>query len=227
MGNNLRINRTKLRPHVSQSTKVGIICYHRNLSNYPKEWIQKFKESILGQSWKAFTIYEVNYGGTQERIFDNSIFESLEFPTFVHTMNYLLDKAFENHDFVFNTNIDDYYHKDRIAKQLMILRQGYDLVSSNFCLVKEDKIDYYHHFDTIKDIKGELEKRHNIIAHPVVAYSKRFWTNNKYYIPEEIPAEDYYLWKRAADKGVDFYILKDNLLFQRIHTNSVCQSQNR
>ncbi len=215
MGNNLSIHRLRAKKQPNQSMRVGIICYHRNLNNYPEEWISKFRDSIRAQTWKAVTIYELNYGGTNERIFPESQFESN-----------LLDKAFQSHDFVFNTNIDDYYDKQRITKQLIYLRKGYDIVSSNFCLVKEDKIDYYHHFAGA-DVAAELGKRHNIIAHPVVAYSKNFWLNNKYYNPDEIPAEDFYLWARALKKGARFYILPDNLLFQRIHVNSVCQSQNR
>ena len=84
MDNNLRIHRLKAKKDTRLSMKVGIICYHKNLSNYPKEWIEKFRDSIRNQTWKAYTIYELNYGGTDERIFSESEFESKEFPTFVH-----------------------------------------------------------------------------------------------------------------------------------------------
>lgn len=214
---------------MGKNLKVAVIVYHKNLSTlYPEAWTSKFRDSIQRQTWRSFDIYELNYGGTEERIFQESNFESKEFPTFVHGMNYLLDNLLltGDYDYVFNTNVDDYYDRQRIAKQLVYLRKGYDIVSSNFTLVKENQPDYHHHFNTIKDIEAELDKRHNIIAHPVVAYSRKFWQSNKYN-PEEIPAEDYYLWHRAIKTGSKFIILPDFLLFQRIHTNSVCHSQNR
>ena len=73
--------------------KIGLICYHKNIDTlYPKKWIEEFKNSIDSQTYKDFIIYELNYGGGEQRIFPNSLFESKEFPTFVHGMNYLLDK---------------------------------------------------------------------------------------------------------------------------------------
>lgn len=207
--------------------KVAVISYHKNLKTlYPRNWIRKYRESIERQSFKSFDIFELNYGGSTERIFPTSNFESIPFPTFVHGMNYLIDKCFSaGYDVVFNTNVDDYYSQDRFAKQLSYINQGYDLVSSNFALVKDDRVDYYHHFENA-NIKAEFDKNHNIIAHPVVAYSKKFWENNRYN-PDEIPAEDFYLWIRAISQGLKFIILPDNLLYQRVHTNSVCRSQNR
>ena len=206
--------------------KVAVICYHKNLGSYPEKWIRDYKNSILQQTYRKFDIYEVNYGGGEERVFEKSNFESIEFPTFVHAMNHLLNKLLieGDYDCVFNTNVDDYYSPHRIAKQLGYIGKGYDIVSSNFILLRDKQPMYYHKFHEL-DIKKEFAKRHNIIGHPVVVYSRKFWQDNQY-DPSQIPAEDFRLWERTIDK-YKFHIVKDHLLYHRIHGQSVCNSQNR
>ena len=149
--------------------------------------------------------------------FDNPV------ATFVDSMNYLLDEAFESGcDYVFNTNIDDYFAVQRIERQLHFLNQGYDIVASNFHLVKDGTV-YHSHRMNEQNIGLELERGNNPIGHPVVAYSRKFWENNKYN-PEEIPAEDLKLWQRAYKTGSKFIIMPDFLLFHRVHNQSVCQN---
>jgi len=49
--------------------KIGVICYHKNLLQYPAKWIEDFKQSILTQTFSDFVMIEVCYGG-EGRIFD-------------------------------------------------------------------------------------------------------------------------------------------------------------
>lgn len=207
--------------------KLFLICYHRNVYGiYPPEWIKAFKWSILNQTYQEFEILELNYGGGEERVFDSSIYESKAMPTFIHAMNYLIDKALdEGADVVGNMNVDDYFAADWLKIQLPFIKyHGYDIVTCNFTLIKDDAPIHIHVFDKL-DIKAELERGNNIIAHPAILYSKRFLENNKY-DPEEFPIEDFLLWKRTID-DYKFKIVQENLLFHRIHANSVCQSENR
>lgn len=207
--------------------RVILICYHKNLTKvYPLHWIGKFRDSILNQTYKDFTIMELNYGGGEERIFDKAeYYESQKMPSFIHAMNYLIEKALAaGADAVANTNVDDSYDIDRLKIQLPFIEQGYDIVTSNFCLVKEDVVFKYHHFDKLS-IKEELDRGHNIVAHPSVIYSRQFLENNKY-IPSEFPVEDMLLWRRTINH-YRFKIVPENLLFHRIHDQSVCQSLNR
>jgi hypothetical protein len=145
-------------------------------------------------------------------------------------MNFIIGKAFEDGcDFVFNTNLDDYYDSKRIEKQLEKLKEGYDIVSSDFCYIEEingeDRVTFYKNIKSNTDIKLNLDRNHNVIAHPVVAYSKRFWDNNRY-LPQEIPLEDLNLWKRSFNSGFKFYIMDDVLLFYRLHGNQVTGGKN-
>lgn len=206
-------------------SKIAVISYHKNLPTFCSlVWVAEYKRSILDQTYKDFDLWEVDYGANNERIFENSIFESKEFPTFVHCMNYMLDKIFAlGYDFIFNTNSDDLYATNRIEKQLPFLEIGFDLVSSNFALVRDGITFHYHNFNT-NTIRRELERGENPICHPVVAYSKRFWEQNRY-DPDQIPTEDLELWRRAI-KNSKFIILPDILLYQNLHSNSVCQNEN-
>lgn len=204
---------------------IGVIVYHKNLNTiYPSSWIEQFKDSIINQTYKDFIIYECNYGGGNERIFDESVFISKVLPTFVDAQNYLLDKAFKKCEYVFNTNVDDWFALNRIEKQLQFLEAGYDIVSSNFALIQDDKCIHTNIFH-FGSIKKELDRNHNLLCHPVIAYSKKFWKDHRY-IPTEIPIEDMNLWKRSIDTH-QFIILSDILCYHRIHENSVCHSLNR
>lgn len=200
--------------------KVALIVYHSNLLQYPPEWIEQFRQSILNQTIKGFTIIELNYGGGQERIFEDQYFQSHKLSNHAEAMNMLLIACFDKWgvDYVLNTNCDDWYSPDRVEKQLECLEQGYDIVSSNFSLHNGTEFYHTHQFHAL-DIKSELDKDHNIICHPVVAYSKNFWDNNCYY-DEEIPFEDLRLWQRTID-NYKFKILPDVLCYHRVHKTSV------
>jgi len=207
--------------------KLGMLCYHKNAQKlYPKRWLDQYKESVLNQTYKDFQIIEANYGGTDFRIFENSEFDNVPTDNFVQTLNRLLDKCFfeEGYDFVFNSNADDWMAPKRIEMQLPYLESGYDIVSSNFCLVKDNVIVRWHKFHEL-DIAQQLANNHNVVCHPGVAYSRRFWEFHRY-IPEQMPLEDLMLWQRAI-KNCRFIILEENLLFHRLHNQSVCQSENR
>lgn len=205
--------------------KTILICYHANIKSiYKSEWIDQYKQSILNQTFKDFIIYEINYGGGEERIFENSEYESKEMPTFIHAMNYLIEKALnDGADVIANCNVDDFVSHEWLNIQIPLMNE-YDIVSCNFLLLKDNKVVHRHYFDKL-GIKQELDKNHNIVAHPAVTYSRKFLLENRY-IPEEFPIEDMLLWKRTIDK-YKFKIVSENLLFHRLHSNSVCQSNNR
>lgn len=207
--------------------KLAVLSYHKNVNKlYKPEWIEQYRQSILNQTHNDYTIFEVNYGKGKERIFENSYFESVKMPTFVHALNYLLDKVFSGrYDVAANTNCDDYYRHDWLERLMGNIMEGYDLVSSNFCLLSEEQIIKYHQFHEL-NIKEELERGHNIVSHPSVLYAKNFWKHNRY-DPSQMPVEDLELWKRAINNGMKIFINKENLLYHRIHNQSVCQSENR
>ncbi len=208
------------------STKTVLICYHANIKSiYKPEWVEQFKQSILNQTFKDFQVYEVCYNGGSERIFENSNYESIVLPNFVYAMNYLIEKALKDGaDVICNSNADDIAHLDWLKIQIPLIKNGFDIVSCNFSLIRnEGEIFHIHHFDKL-DLKLELKYNHNIIAHPSVTYSRKFLEVNRY-VPEEIPIEDLLLWKRTVD-DFKFKIVSENLLLHRVHQNSVCQNQN-
>jgi len=205
--------------------KVAVISYHKNIEAlYPKAWIDRHRKSVLDQTYKDFDIYELDYGGGQERIFAESYFLSKEFPTFIDAMNYLLDKL-KDYDAVANLNSDDWYDVKRLEIQLPYIEQGFDIVSSNFALIKNNKEVLRHSFHNL-DIASELIRGNNIIAHPSVVYSKKFIETLRY-DPNEIPVEDMILWMRCLIKQLRIKIVPECLLFHIIHENSVCSSNNR
>ena len=129
-------------------------------------------------------------------------------------MNFLFEKAGRwDYDYIAGTNVDDYYALNRLEKQIEYAKQGYDIISSNFSLVRNDKIVLEHKFDKL-NIKNELQKNHNPLCHPVIMYSRKFIENERY-DPAELPVEDRELWKRTIDK-YRFVILPENLCYHRV-----------
>lgn len=213
------------------SSKVGVIFYHKNILNlYYPHWIKKSVESMVNQKNSEFKIYEINYGGEEYSVLEGIDhnkevdFYSKEFQNHAQAMNFILDKAFgDGCEYVFNTNLDDYYSHDRIYKQIQILNSGADLVSSNFCYIEGDgNVDQILKYMTMSEgeIKDHFERNHNVVAHPSVAYSKKFWEGNRY-VDSEIPNEDFFLWKRALNSGYSIKISPEYLLFYRLHNSQV------
>jgi len=213
--------------------RCGVIFYHKNIFKiYNRRWVEKCVSSIIDQTIQDFTIYEVNYGGDGISLFSGIqnlrqkiFFTNCEMNNHAEAMNFIIDIAFQNgEDFIFNTNLDDYYSLDRMEKQIEALEMGFDVVSSDFCYMREvegeDEVFVHKNILQFGSISENINKNHNIIAHPAVAFSKRFWSDNRY-SPSEIPEEDLFLWKRAIDKGYKFYIHPEELLFYRIHQNQI------
>ena len=214
--------------------KKGVIVYHNNIKNiYNDRWVNRSIRSILNQTDNDFIIYELNYGDDSNSLIPNIKnkvnFWSQKLSNYAEAMNTLLDKAFNDGcDYVFNTNLDDFYSPDRILLQTrMIKENNLDIVSSDFCYIEEqdvsgekkDVITLYKHIAT-PYIKENLEAGHNVIAHPSVCYNKRFWADkeNRYDI-NKTPKEDLDLWIRSIRRGYKFGIHKDLLLYYRIHKN--------
>lgn len=176
--------------------RIGVIVFHKNNHIYDKRWIDKFVCSILEQTYSDFVIYEVDYGGGSVSVFNGyeyaqeHKFYTENFNNHAEAMNFLIDRTLEDScDYVFNTNIDDYYEKNRFEIQLTHLLDGYDLVSSNFDYIKDD--GFGNDIETLSfryddvDIIDDLINGNNCIAHPCVAYSRAYLLDNVYY-PSEI-----------------------------------------
>lgn len=200
--------------------RVALIVFHANTSNlYPDAWITQFTESIVSQSYREFDIVECNYGDDNRNLFGSNFYQKLKLNNHAEALNLLLDHCLIIYDYVLATNVDDYYHPDYVKCTVEALEQGYDIVSCNFSLIDEKGILTNQHRFHHRDIKFELSRDHNIIAHPAVGYSKNFWEGNRY-DPNEIPYEDLKLWQRSIDK-YKFHILAENLLYHRVHSKAV------
>lgn len=212
--------------------KKGVIFFHSNIQQlYPKRWIDRCITSTIYQKDNDFKIYEINYGGDDYSVFEGISynqereFHQKKFSNHAEAMNFIIDRAFKDEcEVVFNTNLDDFYSPIRIEKQMVEIKNGADLVSSNMCYFEErngvDTTLKYINFFEMGSIEKSLTGGHNVIAHPVVAFSKNFWKNHRY-DPSEVPLEDFLLWKRAASSGVKISIVDDYLLNYRLHSMQI------
>lgn len=199
--------------------KVAVILFHKNIMNYPTDWVAKCINSIKEQTFQNFDVFELEYGGEEIQVYEDSNFASLKLANHAEAHNFLLDKVFSlGYDCAFNVNIDDAYSPDRFEKQLPFMELGYDVVSSNFYNINGngeviDKMEM-----SKLNMVEEANKGHNIIAHPVCCYSKKFWTTCSRLIGDQIPVDDFELWKRSYG-DYKFVILPDYLLYYRVHPN--------
>lgn len=221
----------------SKHMKKGVIIFHNNIKKIYKDyWIDKCINSIINQTDNEVTFYEINYGGDDYSVLENypdikKIFWSEKLTNYAEAMNFILDKAFDDGcDYVFNTNLDDFYSPNRFKYQLdMIIKEGLDIVSSDFCYIEETMINNVEtdiitrHMNIEKNnIKTHLNNKHNVIAHPSVCYSKNFWLDKKNrYDITKTPEEDLDLWIDSINRGYKFGIHNETLLFYRIHNKQI------
>jgi len=219
--------------------KIGVVFYHSNIKHiYKDRWVNKSVSSILNQSYKNFSIYEIDYSGNGNSIIPkneiNKKFWSLKLSNYAEAMNFIISKSFfDGCDIVFNTNLDDYYDEKRLEIQISKMTlEEYDILSSDFCYIEEDLNDdlvkKYMNIIKYGDIRHNLMMNHNVIAHPCVCYSRRFWSDleNRYYV-SKTPSEDLDLWKRSISRGYKFGIDSNILLYYRIHNNQVSKNKKR
>lgn len=203
--------------------KVAVIIFHKNISTYyQSEWIAKCYSTIRNQEYKDFDVFECDYGGTDKQTYEGSIFFNKAMDTHAHAHNFLLDEVFSRgYDCAFNVNVDDWYALNRFNTMLPFVGQ-YDVISSNFYRVGRDEDILqpmtFHHLSPEREA---FKRNHNIIAHPVVCYSRRFWLGCDKLNPHDIPKDDFVLWKKSYKRGFRFVILPEYLLFQRVHENNI------
>jgi hypothetical protein len=111
-----------------------------------------------------------------------------------------------------------------------MLEKKYDILSSNFYYIEEtitnnvyeDIITQVFNMAEFSSINSEFQNGNNIIAHPSVCFSRKFWDDNKNrYNKNEIPEEDFKLWKESINNGYSFGITEEFLLFYRIHNKQI------
>lgn len=165
-----------------------------------------------------------------------------------YAMNFLLNKVFANdttYKYCFNINIDDFYDVTRFERQVQIIKKlKYDVVSSQMIYVNENdeetnRLDYLaYSFVSPKKmkikkqialeqayIKKEFKKNHNIMAHPCVCYTRRFWKIVGPY-KNIVPREDMLLFKDAAlNSKIKMHITKKFLLYYRIHESQTVSKE--
>lgn len=228
--------------HLKPTHKCGVIVFHKNINKlYSKKWVQDCVNSILNQSFKSFTIYELNYGKSSKSVFTghnmNNIKHkmfTLELHNHVYAMNFLMEQAAtDNCDYVFNVNLDDIYEINRFETELKYAVQGNDIVSSYWRVVDENDTckttitdkELFMNSDRKmteqKKIYNELVNfNHNIINHSCVCYSKNIIDSYRY--SDDVPREDLLLWQQLAKDGIKFKIIETPLIRYRIHSNSIC-----
>jgi hypothetical protein len=207
--------------------KIGVIFFHQNiLKIYERRWIDKCIESMVNQTYQPLHFYELNYGDCSAQFVSQAKFFNERMKNHSVGMNFIITKAFEDGcDYVFNTNMDDFYEFIRVECQLEYLEQGYDIVSSDFFEVDvDDKIKAYRHMGASGNIRANLKVNHNVIPHPAVAYNKEFWQDkNNRYGEDDIPKEDLILWNKSIHNGYKFKVIEEPLFFYRRHTNQICK----
>lgn len=216
--------------------KTAVIIYHKNIQKiYQQHWVDKCVTSIEEQTNKDFDVFELSYGDyplSMTALLGRTLaFRKVHFyhkpmENHVYAMNFILDRVFENgYDVAANTNLDDFYHYERLSIQLDAILQGADLVSSDFVYVKEndagyDQITYIFKMSTF-DLVEQLAANHNIVAHPAVIITNGFWKKYGPYDPTTIPKEDLLLWQKALSMGAKIRIVPKVLLNYRIHDKQI------
>lgn len=204
--------------------KCGVILYHSDLHKiYKERWIRECLDSIRNQTYKDFIVYETCYSKDRQQLWPGSQYSHIPMPNHIAAQNHCLDKAFlDECDIVFNVNADDSYHPQRFELQLRAIKEGFDLISTNFEHIEEiNGIDTHVRNMLFHDraIKFELNNNHNVLCHSVIAYTKKFWDEFKYYNENSLGFEDKELWIKAVNAGCKIKIIDKILCHYRLSAN--------
>lgn len=226
------------KPIENKPIKACCILYHKNIDKiYNKRWVNKCIDTILKQTYNNFDLLELNYGGESDSILEehdklkhNHKLISIKMENHAEAMNYLLDKVFieGDYDICFNVNLDDYYNLNRFEESIKLIKEGYDIVSSEYKFVTEkDGVDIVGPIAGLsKDTIPNLFMRDiTPMAHPAVCYTRNFWVKHGKYVPSEIPNEDKFLWIRSYNNGAKMYIIKEPLLYYRLHDKQISSTK--
>ncbi len=194
-------------------------CYNSGL------FIEQAVKSILNQTFKDFQFLIINDGSTdntEEIVLSfhdpRIIYKKKEHTGLSDSLNYGIKLA--QTELIARMDADDLSHPKRLEKQYLFFRKipGDKIIScwsayfkqKNICYIINDKLES----NTIK--KNLL--LHSYISHPGAFLSKSVVINNGGYKGEVF--EDYDLWLRIRNK-VNFYIMPEVLIFQRIRKDSL------
>tara|TARA_B110000208_G_scaffold873_1_gene1082 strand:- start:85 stop:1107 length:1023 start_codon:yes stop_codon:yes gene_type:complete len=246
------------------NNKIAVIFFHKNINKiYKKDWIDKCIKSILNQEEYSFDIFEINYGNEDKSIFNDYNLDNIKhtfykknYKTHIEAMVFLLKKCFDeyNYDYVFNTNLDDYYDTKRFKYQIENLKRSNSVINSSmWCNIQDNKFkdiylfnkkfrwynyqdkymnDKFHkqniNIDIIKFFLFKIKK--NVINHSGVCFTKNFWNakdnfNNKINYRNNIPFEDYSLWERLLKSNYNISIVNKNLIYYRLHNNQITKKK--
>lgn len=234
--------------------RSAVIFYHKDiLKRYKESWILKCINSVLNQTYQDFDIFEINYGN-KEDFFCKKInvknykvtYIKKNFIDHSYCMNYIITKCFEmGYDLVFNTNVDDYYHEERFIKQIECINNGFHVCSTLWYYVRDKNntdiiTKVFEENDLVQrttdgkyldlnDVRTQLSVQHNVINHSGVCITKYFWNSTDKYgnllrYRDDKPYEDMTLWKRAVENKSKITVIKEQLIYYRIHENSICAS---
>ena len=225
--------------------KVAIIFYHSHiLENYKYSYITQFLKSLKNQTSQDFHIFELNYDDRNDlsimdktKIFPKSryTFLSKSLKNHIEAQNFLFKYCFDikDYDIVMNTNIDDYYHSDKLRKQVNFMKKHkIDIISSSFNLFQEvngkliqqevkmietDDIDEQNNFLMAKFSKNDSRSFQNSGS----CITKKFYLNNNKVVYENFPLLEVLFMCKNSIKKNTFYIIPEVLTYQRIHNNQI------
>lgn len=224
--------------------KVCVIIYHSNLlKKYKYEWIVQFLESIYKQTYKDFDLIELNYGSDDLSLLYNTDYFDTSKITFINqkmknhikAQNFLLDYCFNksHYDVVLNTNVDDYYDKTLLEKELKIIKDmNVGIVSSNFKLfqeidkkiitkniemMKNDDLDIQQNFMKNKFFRNDSR----LFQNSGCCITKTFYKMSKCNLYEDFNLLEVLFMCKKMIKLNKFYIIPEILINQRIHKSQL------
>ncbi len=211
---------------------VSVIMPTYNDGKYLKPAI----ESILNQTYPNIELLLINDGCTDNTDAFVKTLVDFRLKYFVNDKNrgyiFSLNKGISlaKGKYIARMDADDLCPLDRLEKQISYLENnpqidviGGSMITFENNTNKERICNFPENHD---EIKSRLFFR-NAISHPTIVIKTKILTKyNIKYNSEYIAAEDYKLWTDLI-KVARFHNLSDNLLYYRIHSNSVSKKRSQ
>ncbi|MBD2820338.1 glycosyltransferase [Xenorhabdus sp. 42] len=193
--------------------------------------IEKSIDSVINQSFPDFLLYIVDDNSTDETF---NIIKKFQDKRIIYVKNNVnigvagtRNKALSlcKGKYITFLDSDDYWHPQKLEKQLSLLEDGWDVVCSNYYTFRSDNSEHNEIISyriSPQIIMYDMMLKSNFIGNLTGTYNAEKLGKS---LQKKIGHEDYLMWLTIMKKSQKAYCIQEPLAYYRISGNSVSSNK--
>ncbi len=199
--------------------KLGVVICHKNIQDYPIEWVYQSLMSLNTQTVSGYTIHQLNYGMIPHDIFGTLFkapearFYNVVLPSHTEALNHVFEIAFKECDVIAVISLFDHYAPKYLELLLESIENGADIATSNYVTFNDNGIVRVTDFEDM-DLEHEFDRGNVIIPNSCFMIRKEVFQQVKF-SPVLAPLEYMEFWRACLKSGFKIDIRQEKLLYKR------------